>query len=37
VRVRSFADRELNHVERNPVVSSPDDAITGARNGHFCA
>ena len=37
VRVRSFADRELNHIERNPVVSSADDAVAGTRNRHFCS
>jgi hypothetical protein len=36
-RVRSFAKRDLNHVKRNPVVSSADDAITSACNRHFCS
>ena len=35
VRVRRFAKSQLNHVERNPVVSSADDAIANTCNRHF--
>jgi hypothetical protein len=34
--IRSFANRELNHVERNPVVPSGSHAIASTCNRHFC-
>src|SRR5260370_10474824 len=36
VRVSSFPNRELNHVERNPVVSGAYNAVTSTSNRHFC-
>src|SRR5215469_15403576 len=35
VRVRCFPNRELDHIKRNPVVSSADDAIASTSNRHF--
>src|SRR5262249_60371877 len=37
VRVRGLPNRELNHVEGNPVVSSADDALASTCNRHFCS
>src|SRR6516225_10416095 len=36
VRVCRFSNRELNHIKRNPVVSSADDPIASTCNRHFC-
>src|SRR5215471_542288 len=36
VGVRGLSNREPNHIEGDPVVSSADDAIASACNGHFC-
>src|SRR6516225_10910014 len=36
VRVCRFSNPELNHIERNPVVSSADDPIASTCNRHFC-
>jgi hypothetical protein len=37
VGVRTFANRELNRVERNPVVSRANDTIASTRDRHFAA
>src|SRR6476469_5810983 len=37
IRVRSFPNCQLNHVEGNPVVSSAGDAVAGTHNRHFAA
>lgn len=36
-RIRSFANRDLNHVERNPVVPSAGHSIASTCDRHFCS